>query len=101
MVSGELWGRVRSSGGILLQENDFGFHDERRFQENQRKQQRGLSDRTVTEPGMVVETGVVKTGVVETGVDSGCEFTDLMHEHRAMVFSVAYHFLHDRELAEE
>jgi RNA polymerase sigma factor (sigma-70 family) len=24
-----------------------------------------------------------------------------MREHRAMVFSVAYHFLHDRELAEE
>jgi RNA polymerase sigma-70 factor (ECF subfamily) len=32
---------------------------------------------------------------------TGCEFTELMREHRAMVFSVAYHFLHDRELAEE
>jgi len=36
-------------------------------------------------------------GVLQTG----CEFTELMREHRAMVFSVAYHFLHDRELAEE
>lgn len=34
-------------------------------------------------------------------LQTGCEFTELMREHRAMVFSVAYHFLHDRELAEE
>jgi RNA polymerase sigma-70 factor (ECF subfamily) len=30
-----------------------------------------------------------------------CDFDELMREHRSMVFSVAYHFLHDRDLAEE
>ena len=29
------------------------------------------------------------------------DFGELMREHRAMVFSVAWHFLHDRDLAEE
>jgi RNA polymerase sigma-70 factor, ECF subfamily len=28
-------------------------------------------------------------------------FTDMVREHQAMVFSLAYHFLHDRSLAEE
>jgi RNA polymerase sigma-70 factor (ECF subfamily) len=30
-----------------------------------------------------------------------CDFGELMREHRSMVFSVAYHFLHDRDQAEE
>jgi len=30
-----------------------------------------------------------------------CDFGELMREHRSMVFSVAYHFLHDRDHAEE
>ena len=34
-------------------------------------------------------------------LQTGCDFAELMGEHRAMVFSVAYHFLHDRDLAEE
>jgi RNA polymerase sigma-70 factor (ECF subfamily) len=38
---------------------------------------------------------------IESAEQTGCDFTGLMREHRAMVFSVAYHFLHDRELAEE
>jgi RNA polymerase sigma-70 factor (ECF subfamily) len=38
---------------------------------------------------------------LESVPQTGCDFTVLMREHRAMVFSVAYHFLHDRELAEE
>jgi len=92
MVSGELRGRIRSAGGILLQEDDIGFHGEQRFQENQCRQQRDLPDRTVTELESVVQTSVTQ---------GGCEFTELVREHRAMVFSVAYHFLHDRELAEE
>jgi RNA polymerase sigma-70 factor (ECF subfamily) len=29
------------------------------------------------------------------------EFADLVREHQGMVFSIAYHFLHDRALAEE
>jgi RNA polymerase sigma-70 factor (ECF subfamily) len=38
---------------------------------------------------------------VPAAVQTGCDFGDLVRDHRAMVFSVAYHFLHDRELAEE
>jgi RNA polymerase sigma-70 factor (ECF subfamily) len=38
---------------------------------------------------------------VETAVQAGCDFSDLVREHRSMVFSVAYHFLHDRDQAEE
>ena len=34
-------------------------------------------------------------------VESGWDFGELMREHRSMVFSVAYHFLHDRDQAEE
>ena len=29
------------------------------------------------------------------------DFDEMVREHRSMVFSVAYHFLHDRDLAEE
>jgi len=32
---------------------------------------------------------------------AGLEFDALVKEHRAMVFSLAYHFLHDRGVAEE
>jgi RNA polymerase sigma-70 factor (ECF subfamily) len=32
---------------------------------------------------------------------SRLDFTELVREHQAMVFSIAYHFLHDRALAEE
>ena len=38
---------------------------------------------------------------LENAVQAGWDFGELMREHRKMVFSVAYHFLHDRELAEE
>jgi RNA polymerase sigma-70 factor (ECF subfamily) len=36
-----------------------------------------------------------------TAARQALEFGELMREHRAMVFSVAWHFLHDRGLAEE
>lgn len=29
------------------------------------------------------------------------DFAEIVHEHQGMVFSIAYHFLHDRALAEE
>ena len=32
---------------------------------------------------------------------TGCDFEGLVHEHQAMVFSIAWHYLHDRALAEE
>jgi RNA polymerase sigma-70 factor, ECF subfamily len=32
---------------------------------------------------------------------AGCDFDILVREHQAMVFSLAYYFLHDRALAEE
>jgi RNA polymerase sigma-70 factor (ECF subfamily) len=41
--------------------------------------------------------------VIPVGVASqaGCDFGEVVREHRSMVFSVAYHFLHDRDQAEE
>jgi RNA polymerase sigma-70 factor (ECF subfamily) len=33
--------------------------------------------------------------------ETGCDFADLVRAHRSMVFSLAWHFLHDRETAEE
>jgi len=36
-----------------------------------------------------------------TAARQALDFGELMREHRAMVFSVAWHFLHDRDLAEE
>jgi len=38
---------------------------------------------------------------LESVVQTGDDFARLMREHRAMVFSVAYHFLRDRDTAEE
>ena len=35
------------------------------------------------------------------GEDAPRPFADLLRAHQAMVFSVAYHFLHDRAVAEE
>jgi len=32
---------------------------------------------------------------------TGCDFDELVRRHQSMVFSLAYHFLHDRETAEE
>ncbi len=32
---------------------------------------------------------------------AGCEFEELVRRHQSMVFSLSYHFLHDRETAEE
>lgn len=32
---------------------------------------------------------------------TGCDFDELVHTHQSMVFSLACHFLRDRELAEE
>ena len=40
------------------------------------------------------------TGVARAE-QAGCDFDALVREHQSMVFSVAYHFLHDRALAEE
>ncbi len=40
--------------------------------------------------------------IVEGALTAGLpEFADLVHQHEAMVFSIAYHFLHDRAAAEE
>ena len=36
-----------------------------------------------------------------TAVGQALDFGELMREHRAMVFSVAWHFLHDRDLSDE
>jgi RNA polymerase sigma-70 factor (ECF subfamily) len=36
-----------------------------------------------------------------TAVRQTFDFGELMREHRSMVFSVAYHFLHDRDMADE
>ena len=38
---------------------------------------------------------------LETVEETGCDFAGLVREHQAMVFSIAWHFLHDRGLAEE
>jgi RNA polymerase sigma-70 factor (ECF subfamily) len=38
---------------------------------------------------------------LERAEQTGFEFADLVREHQSMVFSLSYHFLHDRELAEE
>jgi RNA polymerase sigma-70 factor, ECF subfamily len=38
---------------------------------------------------------------VVAAAGTGCDLAELVREHRAMVFSVAYHFLHDRDMAEE
>jgi RNA polymerase sigma-70 factor (ECF subfamily) len=40
-------------------------------------------------------------GVAETGTVTAVEFTEIVREHQAMVFSIAWHFLHDRAAAEE
>jgi len=40
------------------------------------------------------------TGVARAE-QAGCDFDGLVREHQGMVFSLAYHFLHDRGLAEE
>ncbi len=39
--------------------------------------------------------------VLESVEQTGLDFADLVREHQSMVFSLSYHFLHDRELAEE
>ena len=38
---------------------------------------------------------------LESVEQTGLDFADLVREHQSMVFSLSYHFLHDRELAEE
>lgn len=38
---------------------------------------------------------------LEREEQTACDFADLVREHQSMVFSLSYHFLHDRELAEE
>src|SRR5690349_13796525 len=38
---------------------------------------------------------------VQTGEARRLEFVDLVRSHQSMVFSLVYHFLHDRDLAEE
>jgi RNA polymerase sigma-70 factor (ECF subfamily) len=87
MVSGELRRGVRGAGGILLQADDFGEHDEYGLSPDGRQEQRDLSG----------ERKVIGLTAVRQTLD----FSELMREHRAMVFSVLWHFLHDRDLAEE
>jgi RNA polymerase sigma-70 factor (ECF subfamily) len=41
------------------------------------------------------------TGVSRPAQRTGCDFDELVRAHQSMVFSVSYHFLHDREAAEE
>src|SRR5215469_16665857 len=43
---------------------------------------------------------MASSGLAETA-SSGMSFEELVERHQAMVFSLAYHFLHDRPLAEE
>jgi len=38
---------------------------------------------------------------LESVEQTGFEFADLVREHQSMVFSLSYHFLHDRDQAEE
>jgi len=38
---------------------------------------------------------------LEREEQTGIDFAGLVREHQSMVFSLSYHFLHDRELAEE
>jgi RNA polymerase sigma-70 factor, ECF subfamily len=38
---------------------------------------------------------------VPRAVETGFNFDDLLREHQSMVFSLCWHFLHDRDLAEE
>jgi RNA polymerase sigma-70 factor (ECF subfamily) len=38
---------------------------------------------------------------LRNGVGTGCDFAELVREHQSMVFSVAWHFLRDRAVAEE
>ena len=38
---------------------------------------------------------------IQSAARQECDFGELMREHRSMVFSVVYHFLHDRDQAEE
>jgi len=40
-------------------------------------------------------------GIAKAGTVSALEFAEIVREHQAMVFSIAYHFLHDRAAAEE
>src|SRR5215813_1917898 len=87
MVSGELWGRIRGPGGILLQAEDFGIDEQHGLPPHAREQQRD-----VREPGPVIGIVAARQTV---------DFDETVREHRSMVFSVAYHFLHDRDLAEE
>ena len=39
--------------------------------------------------------------VLEPSAQAALDFAGLMKQHQAMVFSVAYHYLHDREVARE
>lgn len=41
------------------------------------------------------------TAAIEIAADGLMDFTELVHTHQSRVFSIAYHFLHDRALAEE
>src|SRR4051812_46716604 len=38
---------------------------------------------------------------VQVGEARGLDFGELVRAHQSMVFSLVYHFLHDRDLAEE
>jgi RNA polymerase sigma-70 factor, ECF subfamily len=41
------------------------------------------------------------TAAIEIAADRLMDFEELVHAHQSRVFSIAYHFLHDRALAEE
>ena len=44
---------------------------------------------------------MANTTVMELAAPGPSEFADLMRDNQSMVFSIAYHFLHDRAAAEE
>jgi len=47
------------------------------------------------------QEGLTTLAAIENSAESRADFESLMRQHQAMVFSVAYHFLADRSLAEE
>src|ERR1035441_7589157 len=79
MVSRKLWGRVRIEGGILLQADDFGEPDQYGVSPDERQEHSDLSSGKRTVIGL-------------TAVRQALDFGELMRQHRAMVFSVAWHF---------
>src|SRR5262249_42938654 len=73
--------------GFFLQTHDFRLARQQRFSQDRCNQQGCLCD----------QRSVTSSAAQSVGRD----FDELVREHQAMVFSIAYHFLHDRAMAEE